>query len=92
MARNPLRERMKSIKREALDAVMGHGETWTTKIVNGQAGVVLDDIPLLLDALGLKIVDKDDHTVPAELARAYETIARAAILGRSLLFSEETRT
>lgn len=54
--RNPLRDRLAKAKREAVEAALGKGESWATKVLNGESGVRLDDLPALLLTLGLKIV------------------------------------
>lgn len=86
--RNPLRKRLENAKREALEAQLGKGESWCTKLLNNESGVRLDDVPALLDALHLKLVDKAKMCVTEELARSYESIVRAATQGRSLLFED----
>ena len=83
-----LRERLMRGKREAIDAAMEHGESWTTKVINGQQGVMLDDIPALLLHLSLKVVDIDRVCVSRDLAEAYEVIVRHATSARSLLFDD----
>ena len=83
--RNPLRDRLTKAKREAVEAAMGKGESWATKLINNESGVRLDDLPALLQTLGLKIVDASKRCVDPEMLRSYETIARKAMLERSLL-------
>lgn len=87
-SRNPVRDRLAKAKREAIESAMGKGESWATKLVNGESGVRLDDIPLLLSVLNLKCVDKSRVCIDPELARSYETIARKAMRERSL-FEED---
>jgi hypothetical protein len=84
-----IRLRLGRAKREAIDMAMGKAESWTTKILNGESGVRLDDLPKFLDALDLKAVDKTRVCVNADLAHAIETIARRAIAERGLLFEED---
>lgn len=82
-----LRERMGKAKRESLDLSMEKSD-FTTKVLNGGQGVMLDDIPLLLMHLRLKMVDVEKVCVDRDLAQAYETIARHVSLSRSLLFED----
>lgn len=49
----------------------------------GERGIKLAELPLLLDALGWKIVGKDQHCVPLDEFNAYRTLARIEI-GRKL--------
>lgn len=79
-----LRERMGKAKREWLDVAMEKSD-FTTKVLNGGQGVMLDDIPNLLRHLGLKIVDVEKVCVDRELMWAYEIIVRHAGSGRSLI-------
>lgn len=83
-----VRERLEKAKREAIDLAMEKGESWTTKLLNGQSGVTLDDLPRLLKQLDLKIVSADKVCVDPDLAKAYEVIARKAAIERSLLFED----
>lgn len=71
-----LRERFEAMKDTALDAAMKKGESWAKKVGYGDSGVKLDDIPALLSALGLKLVDVNMVCVPREEHRAYRTIAK----------------
>lgn len=82
-----LRERMAKAKREALDLALDKSD-FTTKVLNGQQGIMLDDIPRVLLHLNLKMVDGDKVCVSKDLAQAYETIMRHAAAGRSLLFDD----
>jgi hypothetical protein len=74
-----LRERFEDIKDSALDSAMGKGESWAKKVGYGNQGVMLDDIPKLLDVLGLKVVDKSKVCVDREVYEAYKTLAGKAI-------------
>lgn len=64
------------MKDAALDSAMGKGESWAKKVGYGNQGVMLDDIPRLVDVLGLKIVDKNQVCVPREKHLAYKALAR----------------
>jgi hypothetical protein len=64
------------MKDSALDAAMGKGESWSKKVGYGDQGVKLDDIPRLLAALNLKLVDVGMHCVPKSEHEAYRTLAR----------------
>lgn len=77
--RGVVRERFEEMKDAALDAAMGKGESWAKKVGYGTSGVLLDDLPRLLDALGLKTVDKGKVCVDREVYEAYKTLAGKAI-------------
>lgn len=74
-----IRERFEEMKDAALDAAMGKGESWAKKVGYGTSGVMLDDIPKLIDVLGLKVVDKSKVCVDRHVYEAYKTLAGAAI-------------
>ena len=74
-----LRERFERMKDSALDSAMGKGESWAKKVGYGDQGVKLDDIPRLLAALDLKVVDKSKVCVDREVYEAYKTLAGKAI-------------
>lgn len=84
-ARNPLRERLQDAKREAVESALGKGESWCTKLLAGESGVRLDDLPALLAFLGLKIVSGHKVCVDPEIAHAYEVIVARATQARQLL-------
>lgn len=67
---------------------MDKSDDWMKKIRNGDAGIMLDDIPALLAVLGLKLVDVNKVCVDREVAKAYETIARQAILRTDLIWDD----
>ncbi len=82
--RGIVRERFEDFKDSALDAAMGKGDSWAKKVGYGNSGVLLDDIPKLLDALGLKVVDKSKVCVDRAVHEAYKTIAAAHLQGPRL--------
>lgn len=84
----PVIDALRRAKREAVEAAMGKEDSWCRKIINGNSGVMLDDIDDLLAALDLKAVPKHKRCVDPELLRSYETIARKAMAERSL-FEED---
>jgi len=86
--RNDLRKRLEAAKREYIEALLGKGESWLTKVLNNQAGVMLDDIPTLLDAIALKTVGKEKVCFDPQTARAYEHLLGVAMANRSLLFED----
>lgn len=85
---NAVRDRLSKAKREAIESAMGKGESWCTKLLAGESGVRLDDLPTLLHALDLKVVDVSKYCVDRKLAKAYEEVARHAMQARSL-FDED---
>lgn len=74
-----IRERFNKAKDTALEHAMGKGESWAKKVGNGISGVMLDDIPRLLMALDLRVVDKGMHCVEKEIFVAYKVLAEASI-------------
>lgn len=83
--RNQVLERLRDAKREAIEAELGKGESWATKLINGESGVRLADLPALLTALGLKVVGAQKICVNPDIARAYEVIVARATQARQLL-------
>lgn len=80
-----LRERLANAKSEWLGDLLGKDDSWVRKLRNGECGILIADLPALLDALGLKAVEKSKVCIDPEIARAYETIARRMVAERSLL-------
>lgn len=81
-----VRERFDDMKDIAIENAMGKGESWAKKVSAGLQGVVLDDIPKLLDALGLKVVDRSRICVTQEQIaeyEAYKVIARNHLAPRA---------
>jgi hypothetical protein len=84
-----LRERFDSEKDSVIESVVGKAESWAKKVGSGASGVMLDDIPKLLDALGLRIVDKSKICVDRAVYESYRTLAAAAISNPSKLVWDE---
>jgi len=82
---NVLRDAMRKHKREWLDAKMGKGESWTRKVLNDEAGVTLDDIPLLITLCGFKLAPLNKAVLDLDIARAYEVLARHTLKTRTLV-------
>jgi len=80
----------RNANRAAVETALGKGDSWCKSIAGANAGVMLDDIDDLLDALGYKAVRKGKRCVDPELLASYETIVRRAIAnaGHSL-FDED---
>lgn len=72
-----LRERFEAMKDSALDDAMGKGESWAKKVGYGNQGVMLDDVPKLLDVLGFRLVDKSKVCVDRAVHEAYKALAAA---------------
>lgn len=75
--KSALRERFESMKDSALDAAMEKGESWAKKVGYGNQGVMLDDIPKLMEVLGFKLVDKSKVCVDRAVHEAYKALAAA---------------
>lgn len=81
-------ERMRNYKGAALGLTMGKSEDWARKILDGDSGVRLEDLPALLAALNLKVVDATKVSIDPDLARAYETIVRKATRCHELIWDD----
>lgn len=83
-----VRERLGNVKSEWLASAMGKDDSWVRKLRNGECGILIADLPMLLYSLGLKAVDRSRVCIDPEIARAYETIARRMVAERSLLLDD----
>lgn len=86
--KHPLRTRFEDAKYVAIDDAMGKGDSWAKKVGSSSQGVMLDDIPKLLSALNLKLVDVSRVCITREEIEeyeAYKTIATAHLRPRSKL-------
>lgn len=79
---------MRSYKGAALGAAMGKSEDWARKILDGDSGVRLEDLPALLTALNLQVIDAGLVAIDPDIARAYETIARKAMRDHQLIWDD----
>lgn len=68
-------ERMRNAKRTALSAALGKSDTWASKVIDGESGVMLADLPKLLTELGLRVVGIDRVCVPRDEYQAYRALA-----------------
>ena len=82
---NPIRLRLRAAKQAAVESAVGKGEGWTRRVLDGEQGVMLDDILSMCEVLGLKVVDSKEVTVDAELLAAYATIVSRATADKTLL-------
>jgi len=65
-----IRNALRTLKKAAIAGHMDKDDTWVQKVESGQSGVLLDDIPRLLNALGYKIVASDRVCVDRETYNA----------------------
>lgn len=72
-------ERFNAMKKTAIDCGMGHGDSWAKKVGANDSGVRLEEIQLLLDVLGLKVVDKSKVCIDRGVLQSYFTISAAAL-------------
>lgn len=70
------------MKQVAIDDAMGKGDSWAKQVGNGSSGVKLDDIPKLVQVLGLKLVDARRICITPEKLAEYE--ACRTLAGRLL--------
>lgn len=75
--------RVASVQYEAIADAMGCDKSTVSRMF-GERGIKLGELPLLLGALGWKIVGKDQHCVPRDEFEAYRTLARKAIAAPTL--------
>lgn len=54
-----IHERARNAKRAALSAALGKSDTWASKVIDGECGVMLNDLPGFLRELGLRVVGID---------------------------------
>lgn len=83
-----LREAIAKLKREYIDSAMDKGESWTTKVLNGEQGIKLDDIPRFLDIIDKKIVGKSKVCVDPEIAHAQDILYRRHAAAHSIIFED----
>jgi hypothetical protein len=83
-----LRERLGNAKSEWLAGLLDKDDSWVRKLRNGECGVLIADIPSLLHALGMKMVDKSKVCIDPEIAKSYEVIVRRLTAERSLLMED----
>lgn len=76
-----IHERARNAKRAALSAALGKSDTWASKVIDGECGVMLNDLPGFLRELGLRVVG-------IELNPAYAEMARRRIAGDAPLLAE----
>ena len=67
-------ERLRNAKDSAVALEMGKDDSWVRKVRNGECGVLIDDIPALLHAIGLKCVSVEKVCVDRELVEAMATM------------------
>ena len=82
--KHPIRKRFEALLDKTIDDGMKKGESWAKKVGNGNQGVMLDDIPRLIDVLGFKLVDKRKVCVDPEEHEAYKALAKAHMNGPKL--------
>lgn len=70
--------RVADVQYEAIANALGCDKSTVCRMF-GDRGIKLAEVPLLLDALGWKVVSKDQHCVPRDEFEAYKTLARKAM-------------
>ena len=80
--------RVAALQYDAIADALGCDKSTVCRMF-GERGVKLSEIPLLLEALGWKVVGKDQHCCPRDEFEAYRTLARAAITNPSTLSWDE---
>lgn len=82
-------ERLRAAKNSAVASAMGKSEDWARKVLAGDSGILLSDLPRLLEVLQLKVVDRAKVAVHPELVQAYEAIVRRAVADHDLLQEDQ---
>lgn len=72
-------ERLRNAKATAVAEALGKSDSWVDKVRNGESGVLLQDMPALFDALGLKVVSVEKICVDRDVYQSLKTIAGAAL-------------
>lgn len=72
-------ERLRNAKAAAVADALGKSDSWVDKVRNGESGVLIHDLPALLDALGLKVVVSSKVCVDRDIYVSLRTIAGAAL-------------
>lgn len=72
-------ERLRSAKRASIASALGKSDSWVDKVLNGESGVMLQDIQPLLEALILKAVDKSKVCVDKDIYQSLRHISGAAL-------------
>lgn len=72
-------ERLRNAKATAVAHALGKSDSWVDKVRNGESGVLVSDIPALLEALGLKAVGAEKVCVDRDIYVSLKTIAGAAL-------------
>lgn len=72
------------VKNDEVANACGREASWVSKLVAGDTGLRLSQLQPFLDALGLKLVPKDEVSVRLEVLGAYKTLAREALNGRDV--------
>ncbi len=70
-----LLHKLAAVKNSTVAIAIKKDESTISRIVNGETGVKLDDIQAFLDALGLKVVDKNRVCVDAAEYQSYRLLA-----------------
>lgn len=72
-------ERLGSAKKAAIGQALGKSDSWAQKVLDGECGVLIHDMPILLRALELKAVDRKKVCVDRDVYLSLKTIAGAAL-------------
>lgn len=79
--------RIADVQYDALSVAMGCDKSTVSRML-GERGIKLAEIPLLLGALGWKIVGRDQQCMDRELYLAFRTIAQRALNAPTLQWDE----
>jgi hypothetical protein len=82
-------QRLATVKNQTVAEAIGKDESTVSRIASGEVGIKLNDLHAFIDALGLKIVDKNQRCIDSSIYEAYKTLATAAINAPSKLDWDE---
>lgn len=72
-------ERLRTAKAASVADALGKSDSWVDKVRNGESGILIHDIPALLEALGLKAVGAEKVCVDRDIYVSLKNIAGAAL-------------
>ena len=76
---NLIRDRLLTEKDAVIETALGKADQWAKSLRANRTGVMVEDMPKLLVALGLKVVDRNKVCVDKAVYEAYRTLATAAM-------------
>ena len=82
-------QRSARVKNQVVGDAIGKDESTISRIMSGEMGLRLADLYGFLDALGLKIVGKEQVCIDRAIYESYKTLATAALVNPEKLNWDE---